>query len=69
MLSPGRRRAYVESGGLLGYGPDLRAIAARAAVYVDKIIKGAAPSDRSCAADPMSRGRDRLRRSPGLEEA
>src|SRR5438552_13813507 len=28
-------RAYVESGGLLGYGPDLRAIAARAATYVD----------------------------------
>jgi putative ABC transport system substrate-binding protein len=38
-------RAYVESGGLLGYGPDLRAIAARAAAYVDKVVKGTRPAD------------------------
>jgi putative ABC transport system substrate-binding protein len=38
-------RAYVEAGGLVAYGPDLRAIGARAAVYVDKILKGAKPAD------------------------
>jgi len=37
--------AYVTSGGLLGYGPDLRAIAGRAAIYVDRILKGARPGD------------------------
>jgi putative ABC transport system substrate-binding protein len=36
---------YVESGGLVGYGPDYRAIAGRAASYVDKILKGARPGD------------------------
>jgi ABC-type uncharacterized transport system substrate-binding protein len=38
-------RAYVESGGLFGYGPDLRAIGARSATYVDRIFKGAKPAD------------------------
>jgi putative ABC transport system substrate-binding protein len=37
--------AYAESGGLVGYGPDLRATASRAASYVDKILKGAKPAD------------------------
>src|SRR5262245_11698877 len=38
-------RFYVESGGLAGFGPDANAIARRAAVYVDKIFKGAKPAD------------------------
>jgi putative ABC transport system substrate-binding protein len=38
-------RIYVESGGLIGYGPSLPLIARRAAVYVDKILKGAKPAD------------------------
>ena len=38
-------RIYVESGGLVGFGPDLSAVARRAAVYVDKILKGAKPAD------------------------
>jgi putative tryptophan/tyrosine transport system substrate-binding protein len=38
-------RPYVESGGLIGYGPNLPAVARRAANYVDKIFKGAKPAD------------------------
>jgi putative tryptophan/tyrosine transport system substrate-binding protein len=34
-----------EAGGLLSYGPDTNATFRRCAVYVDKIIKGAKPSE------------------------
>ncbi len=36
---------FVEIGGLMSYGPDVLSIFKRAATYVDKIIKGANPSD------------------------
>src|SRR5262245_26059823 len=42
-IFPGRD--YVESGGLAGFGPNLETISRRAAVYVDKIFKGAKPAD------------------------
>jgi ABC-type uncharacterized transport system substrate-binding protein len=38
-------RQMVTSGGLMSYGPDIRAQFRRAAVYVDKILKGAKPAD------------------------
>jgi len=38
-------RNYVESGGLAGFGPNLDSISRRAAVYVDKLFKGAKPAD------------------------
>jgi ABC-type uncharacterized transport system substrate-binding protein len=38
-------REYVEDGGLISYGVDLRENFRRAAMYVDKILKGAKPAD------------------------
>jgi putative ABC transport system substrate-binding protein len=38
-------RETLEAGALMSYGPDQRAIFRRAAVYADKIIKGANPAD------------------------
>jgi len=36
---------FVEAGGLVAYGPNFKHLYGRAAVYVDKILKGARPAD------------------------
>lgn len=37
--------AWAHAGGLLSYGPDVNLMVARAATFVDRILKGARPSD------------------------
>ena len=38
-------RAYAEAGCLIAYAPDILAMFRRAAVFVDKILKGTKPAD------------------------
>ena len=38
-------REFAVAGGLLAYGPDIQDLSAAAAVFVDKILKGAKPAD------------------------
>jgi len=38
-------RLYVEAGGLMSYSPDVMEMYRRAAVFIDKILKGARPGD------------------------
>ena len=37
--------SYVEAGGLMSYGPDYQEVFRTAAIFVDRILKGAKPTD------------------------
>ena len=38
-------REFVDDGGLLAYGPNISGVTRRSAAYIDKLLKGAKPSD------------------------